>query len=498
MSSAGKPGRPEANIPLQSQYRDVVEEAREIVAAHDPEGLKRLGLLPKTDLFFPSIYYPPLTMYPHSEADAALDGLNWAGHDRTCLYVHIPQCPSRCTYCHWVISLANSPADVDRYLDHLEKEMGLWTSRLGGGKIRPTAVLIGGGTPTILNVPQMKRFCAMLTTRFDLSRCRQFSFEAEPATLLGAEGLDKLKVLKDFGVHRISMGVQSFDDSVLRYMARPHDSAEAREAIKQIRRAGIESVSIDLIYGFPGCTAEKWAQTLETALATGIDAYQLYRLRIVPHGDKVGAIVDRHDKAPEVFPTLNDTYLMKALGHVVSRRHGFGENLRRIFSRSPRHISFYLRDYGCRTEDNLGLGVSSWSSLGDRFLMNTGASLKSYYDALDAGRLPVDRGLVRGPELEARRYAILPLKAYGVSKARYRAQTGRELGEAFGPTLARLRAHGLIVEDETKVALTPRGGFFADEVVMQFYDPGYLPFPRSDYEDGELNPHGAAAPAARS
>jgi oxygen-independent coproporphyrinogen-3 oxidase len=405
------------------------------------------------------------------------------------------------------VSLSSSPADINFYLDHLEREMDMWRSRLGGRRIRPTAVLVGGGTPTILSAAQLKRFLTALTVRFDLSACRQFSIEAEPATLLGAEGLDKLKVLKDFGVHRISMGVQSFDDAVLRYMARPHDAAEAREAIKQIRRAGIESLSIDLIYGFPGCTPEKWADTLETALATGIDAYQLYRLRIVPHGDKTGAIADRHEKAPESFPSLAQTYLMKAIGHVVSARHGFGENLRRIFSRSPRHISYYLRDYGCRINDNLGLGVSSWSSLGDRFLMNTGHSLQAYYAAVDAGRLPVDRGIRRTADDERRRAVVLPLKAYGVSKARYRAQVGRDLGAEFGGTIRRLRQHGLVNEDSLKLALTPRGGFFADEVVMQFYDPAYLPFPREDYEDGGLNPHArgheaavgaAAAPAGES
>ena len=475
--------------------RALVDEARATVASFDLEGLKALGLLPLTDLFFPAIYYPPLTMYPKAEAEDALAGLEWKNHDRTCLYVHIPQCPSRCTYCHWVVSLSSSPADIDRYLDHLEKEMDLWKAKLGGGAIFPSSVLIGGGTPTILSAPQMKRFMKMLASRFDLSRCAQFTVEAEPATLLGPAGLDKLKVLKDFGVDRISMGVQSFDDKVLKYMARPHDAAEAVEAIAQIRRAGIGSLSIDLIYGFPDCTAERWAETLEIAASMDIDAYQLYRLRIVPHGDKVGAIKSRHEKAPDVFPSLEQTYVMKALGKLVSERRGFGENLRRIFSRSPRHISFYLRDYGCRLNDNLGLGVSSWSSLGDRFLMNTGSSLKAYYAAVAAGRLPVDRGLVRSADDERRRALVLPLKSYGVSKERYRERTGTSLESAFGPRLRLLEEHGLVEQDSVKLALTAKGGFFADETVMQFYAPSYLPFPRSSYAEGALNPHSHEAAA---
>ena len=473
----------------KAERRELVAAAQAAVDSFDSRGLKALGLLPRNDLFFPAIYYPPLTMYPKNGGEKAFSGFEWGNQERTCLYIHIPQCPSRCAYCHWVISLSNSSADVDFYLDHLEKEMGLWKERLGDKAIAPSSVLIGGGTPTLLSAAQLKRLLKSLTCRFDMSRCRQFSCEAEPATLLAAAGLEKLKILKDFGLDRISMGVQSFDDEVLRYMARPHSSREARQAVKQIRKAGIASLSIDLIYGFPGDTAEKWLETLEAALATDIDAYQLYRLRIVPHGDKVGAIKNRHERAADLFPTSEQTYVMKALGRLVSQRHGFDENLRRIFSRSPRHVSFYLRDYGCRLYDNLGLGISSWSSLGDRFLMNTGESLKTYYAALDSGRLPIDRMLLRSAEDEQRRALVLPLKGYGVSKARYRERMGVDLEEVFGSRIRLLKKYGLLQEDDRRLTLTPRGGFFADEVLMQFYEPKYLPFSRSCYSAGALNPY---------
>ncbi|MDE2490594.1 MAG: coproporphyrinogen III oxidase family protein [Elusimicrobia bacterium] len=476
--------------------RDLLEAAAAEVRAHDPAALKALGLLPRHDLFFPAIYYPPLTMYEGADGRDPLAGFEWTGRDRTCLYVHIPQCPSRCTYCHWMISLSNSPADIDLYLDHLEKEMDLWRSRLGGAAPRPSSVLIGGGTPTLLSAAQLERLLTALAARCDLSLCRQFSVEAEPATLLGAAGLEKLRVMKDLGVDRISMGVQALDDAVLKHMARPHDAAEAVAAIRQIRRAGIASVSIDLIYGFPGSTPEKWAETMETALSLDIDACQLYRLRIVPHGDKVGAVRESHRKSPDRFPPLEEVYLMKALGKVAAERRGFAENLRRLFTRSPRHISYYLRDYGCRLYDNLGIGVSSWSSLGDRLLMNTGTNLKAYYAMIAAGRLPVDRVHVRTVDDERRRTLVLPLKGYGVSKTRYRERTGRGVGELFGPRIALLEKHGLLEQNEARLALTPRGGFFADEVIMQFYAPRYLPFPREDYAAAELNPHRPAGTAA--
>src|SRR3569832_2742452 len=147
--------------------RSLVEEARAAVDSFDLPGLKAHGLLPRADLFFPAIYYPPQTMYPPGSAESLLD-FAWKGHDRTCLYVHIPQCPSRCAYCHWVVSLSGSPADIDGYHDRLEREMDLWKERLGGGASFPGSVLIGGGTPTILSAAQMKRFLSALARRVDL------------------------------------------------------------------------------------------------------------------------------------------------------------------------------------------------------------------------------------------------------------------------------------------------------------------------------------------
>jgi oxygen-independent coproporphyrinogen-3 oxidase len=470
-------------------YRRLLEEANSAVDGFDVEGLRELGLLPRNDLFVFSTYYPPLTQYPQSTGEEMLKGFERDRWENFSLYLHIPQCPVRCTYCHWVVSLQNSAADMDHYLDHLEKEMDMWRARFGGRRPAPSSILVGGGTPTLLPPPQMKRFLRAVTSRFDLSRCRQFSVEAEPATMLGPIGAERLKLLKDFGVDRISMGVQSFDDDVLKYMGRPHDSREAQEAIRQIRKAGIGSVSIDLIYGFPGYTPEKWIDTLETALSLDIDAYQLYRLRILPHGDKAGAVRDWHEKKPEIFPSLREIHVMKMLGKIVSREHGFGENLRRIYSRSPKHVSFYIRDYACRLYDILGMGISSWSNLGDRTLLNTGASLKHYYSLIDEGRLPVDRGLKQSADVRRRKAVILPLKNFGVSKSRYREFAGADLSRVFGPRLRALEQHGLLKEDAGKVVLTEKGGFFSDEVVMRFYDPERIPFPRSNYSDGELAPH---------
>jgi oxygen-independent coproporphyrinogen-3 oxidase len=203
---------------------------------------------------------------------------------RNSVYFHIPFCPRRCAYCHWVVSVGNPPEERDRYLDAMMKEVRIYKGILGARTISPTSMLIGGGTPSMLSPAQTERFLRSVAEEFDLGKCRQITCEIEPTTILGDEGKAKLLALKKGGVNRISLGVQSFDDGILRSTGRLHGSQDVRDAIRAIREAGFESLSIDLIYGYPGSTLEKWEETLMTAASLGIDAYPLYRLRIVPHG----------------------------------------------------------------------------------------------------------------------------------------------------------------------------------------------------------------------
>jgi oxygen-independent coproporphyrinogen-3 oxidase len=268
-----------------------------------------------------------------------------------------------------------------------------------------------------------------------------------------------------------------------------HSSQDARDAIRAIREAGFESVSIDLIYGYPGSTLKKWENTLRTAASLGVDAYQLYRLRIVPHGAKPGSIKKIHETSPEIFPSLEEIYLMKELGLLISSRNGYEETSRRVFCRGPQHNSEYLQDHCDRLSNVLGFGISSWNNLQDRFFINTGKSLEDYYSFIDRGVLPITRGKIKSAD-DVRRWAIcLSLKHHGVVRRHYEAATGTSLDQDFGRKIEKLKRYGLLEEKGETVRLTERGRFFADEIVIQFYQPGYIPFPKSAYTAGELSPY---------
>jgi len=459
--------------------KDWIGLAREELAQLNVEEIRQSGVLPGGGKqFFPVIGYPPLTMFSEMDDTALFENFDQRPATKTIAYGHIPFCPSRCTFCHWITKTKTKSEEVDVYLDHLEQEMSIYRSKMGMDAIPASSVLIGGGTPTYLSPKQMDRFLSNFTRHFDLSDCTQFSIEAEPTTLLGKEGLEKLAIMKDYGVHRISLGVQSFDDHVLSAMGRTHSNADTLESIDQMRRAGIDNIFIDLIYAYPGQTVEQWTQNMLTALSLDIEGYQLYRLRIRPHGDRDGNILKVHTKAPEKFAEAEDIQLMKYLGIMMSERHGYGEHQTRIFARKAEDISHYLRDWACDLADVAGVGVSSWSNLRGVFSMNVGdANLENYYKLVQQGKVSVNRGKIRTVDDERRRCFILPLKNSRVNKQLFTERTGETVAQCFGKEINVFKGLGLIEENNEYVWLTQRGRFFADEISTQFFDPNYLPFP---------------------
>lgn len=466
-----------------------MDEAGRRLKLLDIGELRAAGLIPSGGLYYPTIYYPPVPMHGASDEAAILSGLSYDGSRPACLYIHIPFCRDRCLYCHWMVNVDSTEPEIDDYLDSLAMEASLWKEKFGVSKIRPRSVLLGGGTPTVLSPKQIERLFRGLKAGVDFGGCSQVTCETEPGSLLGDSGRDKLRALKDNGVARISLGVQAFDDRSLRDMGRRHSSADVMKALERIRTAGFASLSVDLIYGYPGCTPETWQETLETALSLGVDAFQLYRLRIVPHGDRVGTIKARFDATPDVFPAVDDIYVMKQLGSVIAARGGLEETSRRLFSKGPAHASHYLRDHTDGLCDVIGFGASAWSNVQGRFYLNTGESLEAYAAVLRRGVLPINRGKIRTADDERRWAVAVTLKHNGVSKTRFRELAGIPASEAFPRQVAMLKKYGLIEENGDALTLTARGVFFADEVVTQFYHPRYLPFPRSAYPEGELNPY---------
>ncbi len=447
--------------------------------------LRAAGLVPRHGEFFPSVHYPPITMYEPIDEQAFLRTYTVPDDGRFVVYVHIPFCPSRCTFCHYPVWIGSSELKQEAYLDLLEREIDLWLDRLGIDRFRTHSVLIAGGTPTALTPRLFRRFHEMFTKRVDLADCTQIAYDVDPYTLLGRDGSERLRIMRDHGSERLTIGAQSMDDGILRHMNRMHDTADVVASIEQCRKAGYEDICIEYIFAYPDQTMDQWLATMHAAIATGVEEIQLYRLKIAPYGDAPGPIEKLYRDHPERFPDDRTALLMKQAAILMLNEHGYHENLTRVFGKDRRFVSHYAADQCCRLLDCIGFGLSAFSSLRDRFCINP-FSMREYTDAIEAGRLPLNRGLVRDPDDQLRWHVVLPLKNWWVVKRDFTARTGCDVDEVFGPEWDALRSAGLAEDEGDRIRLTPRGRFFADEICTQFHHPRYLPFPGDAYANGPL------------
>jgi oxygen-independent coproporphyrinogen-3 oxidase len=449
--------------------------------------LREAGLICKTGDFFPSVHYPPITMYHPIEEEELFKNYANPTDGLFDIYAHIPFCRQRCVFCHYPVKLGEQSDAKEQYLDALDREMELYMNRLGIEKIQARSILVGGGTPTYLAIPQLDKFLNRFVQKVDLSHCTQFNFDVDPVTLIGEDGRERLRLMRSYGVDRVTIGVQSLNEDILKRMNRHHGVKEALAAIKNCQEFGYQ-VNIEFIFGYPGQTLDNWLEVMQHAVSLGVEEIQLYRLKIEAYGDYQGPIKGVKEKEVIPFPSVEETLMMKQVAIDILNEHGYYENLRRVFTKERKHYSHYADNQCCGLLDQLGFGLTAFSSLRDRFALNT-QNFDEYYSKINAGKLPVNRGIIRNPEEQMRWSVVLPLKNRAVWKNYFQQINGVSLNEVFGEKIENLKSFGLIVEDENKIQLTQLGAFFADELAQQFHHPQYAPFPREEYLDGVLSPY---------
>jgi oxygen-independent coproporphyrinogen-3 oxidase len=464
----------------------------------DYKRLQEAGLICRGNDFFPAgVHYPPITMYPPMTSNEMLATYTPPRDHKFDVYVHIPFCRKHCIFCHYPSLYGASDIVKDDYLDKLEQEMDIVTRHLKVDRIKARTILVGGGTPTDLTPKQLKRFLTFFCSRLDMGELEQFNFDVDPSTLVGDDGMERLRIMRDFGVDRQTIGIQSLNDEVLRKMNRSHDSGVARESIKNCLDLGYQ-VNIEFIFGYPGQTIQNWIDVIDGALATGVHEIQFYRLKIDPYGDQTGKIVNVRKNKPDTLPSAQEAILMKQIAIDMLAESGYRENLRRVFTRNKKYISKYAFNQCCNLLDEIGFGLSAFSSLRDRFILNV-QYFDGYYDAITQGNMPFNRGVVRSTEDQIRWATILPLKNYSIRRRIFEERTGTPFSSCFPEKFKVLEEYGLVHVSDHGIRLSHTGAFFADEIVTQFYAKDYLPLPALEYAEAPLNPWlcSAEAPAER-
>lgn len=422
---------------------------------------------PVTGGYFVSAY-PPFDYWSADQLDAYRDALGRtdSADEPLGLYVHIPFCEQRCDYCYYLSYEARSVPEIDEYLAALRKELALYGSQ-PAFRDRPfDFVYFGGGTPSLLSRDRLARLLDGLGETMSSARPRETTFECAPRSVTRA----KLELLRDFGVTRISMGVQQLDDRVLRLNGRPHLVADIERAFDDIRQVGFDVVNLDLIVGLVGESDETFFSSLERVLEMAPDCVTVYQLEI-PHNTPLfrdlgsdavaGDLPDwplKRQRLESAYERLaEDGYVQRSAYTAVrdTDRHGF------IYQDAQYHGA-----------DLLGIGASSFSYLNGVHHQNA-ASLGDYLDAIDPDRLPLGRAYALSTEERFVREWALQIKLGSLDRDSFRAKFSIDPWQRFAPELRELVDHGWLEMDDTTATLTRAGLPRADRILTSFYLPAH-------------------------
>jgi oxygen-independent coproporphyrinogen-3 oxidase len=371
------------------------------------------------------------------------------------LYVHIPFCEAKCTYCHFAIDPRRpGRARQERYVDAVLAEMA------GAETGAADTLYLGGGTPSLLDPDLLARIVARARTRFALPATAEVTAEANPRDL----DQGGYRRLREAGVNRLSLGAQSFDDGVLREMGRLHAAEDSRRAVELARAAGFDDVSMDLILGWPGETAARWERSLEGVAAAGTDHVSLYVLEVE------GRTLLAHRARRGRLDLPADDVVADLYHRTITFLSGAGLERYEIsnFARSgheSRHNAKYWDD-----APFLGFGLSAHSYRGGRRSWNL-ATYGGYCAAVEARGAA---GAVAGQRLLGARErmgeaAFTGLRRReGIDLAAFRRRHGADLLDEYGPALRDSFEAGLLEAGAGRLRLTDRGLLLSNEVFQAF------------------------------
>ncbi|WP_423679778.1 oxygen-independent coproporphyrinogen III oxidase [Undibacterium sp. WLHG33] len=387
------------------------------------------------------------------------------------LYLHLPFCESLCYFCACNKIITKDHSRTTEYLRYLEKEMALVAARIGPDRL--TAQLhLGGGTPTFFSSDELRQLMAMIRQHFTFTEDAELGVEIDPRTVKP----ETLAVLSELGFNRNSFGVQDFDPAVQQAVNRIQPFSMVEAAVKESRKAHFQSVNADLIYGLPKQNIESFGRTLDSLIALAPDRIALYNYAHLPSRFKaqrqiIEADLPSAEERLQIF--LMSTRRLLDAGYIYIGLDHFSrpdDELNKARQDQSLHRNF--QGYTTRAEcDLIGFGVSAIGKVGDSYSQSV-RTIKEYYQLLDEGKLPVEKGIALDKDDLLRRDVIMTLMcSMPLSIAKTNAAYGIDFTTYFAEEIAQLRQYeevGFITIDADAIRVTPKGRLFVRAVAMTF------------------------------
>lgn len=372
------------------------------------------------------------------------------------VYLHIPFCKSRCSYCDFATDVYRSSDAFERYVSALCAEVSAFQSPEGGTQnISADSIYFGGGTPSLLSPSQVDKILTVVREKFDISADVEVTMEMNPATVT----IESLNGYISLGVNRASFGVQTFDDRALKLLARGHDANDARSTFALLREAGSSNISFDLIAGLPGQSLEDWQKNVREALTMRPEHLSLYLLEVheaTPLAEQIRS--GRQPKPDDELAAAMYEFMVDELTAAGYRQYEISNFALPGFE--SRHNSKYWR-----LDPVYAFGVSAHSFDGIERYANDRDTAR-YVEMIET----VGTAEVMREKIDfASEYAFLGLRlADGLDLDEYQKTFGIDLEEKYQAALQTATDNGLIELKARNLVLTERGKVFSNEVFSIF------------------------------
>ncbi|HEX3012255.1 MAG TPA: radical SAM family heme chaperone HemW [Syntrophomonadaceae bacterium] len=372
------------------------------------------------------------------------------------LYVHIPFCLRKCDYCDFYSVPVNDTDIFTRYVKCVAREGQLLQDNVN---LPMSAVYLGGGTPSLLPQPDLSFLLEHLQKSFQLNHNIEISMEANPVR----HDSNYFRAVKEIGINRLSLGVQSFNDEELHTLNRIHSSRDALATVEVLHKVGLTNFNLDLIYGIPGQNMNTWKRTLKTALSchpAHISIYLLQLNPVTPMAEKIKChqleLLGDETEAAMYYYALD---VLKSAGYC----HYEISNLARP-GYECRHNMIYWK-----ARPYTGLGAGAVSFRNGRRILNT-ANVEQYMQNIEAARLPSTELLEEMEPSDLPGDAvILGLRLIaGVNAIEFRQRYGIDINEVYHEPITHGINNGLLKYTREGIALTEKGYFLSNQVLCEF------------------------------
>lgn len=371
------------------------------------------------------------------------------------VYIHIPFCTQICHYCDFnKVFLKGQP--VDDYLKALKTEMEKTFANLPPENVE--TVFIGGGTPTALNEKQLEYLMQTIHCFIDVEKEIEFTIEANPGDLT----VEKLKILKNYGVNRLSIGVQSFNNNLLKAIGRNHKVEDIYKTIESVKQQGFTNISIDLMYALPNQTIQDVEFALNEFFKLDIEHCSAYSLIVEPK--TIFYNLMNRGKLP--LPSEDEEATMYQMIMEQMESHGYHQyeisNYAKKGFKSKHNLVYWDNDH------YYGFGAGAHSYINGKRRSNIGP-INHYLKAIEKGRLPIREEISLTVKEQMEEEMFLGLrKTAGVSQKKFYQKFGIDVLEYYREEIEKLIQDGLLQVNEDEIQLTNRGRMLGNIVFQQF------------------------------